>query len=158
MVQDVYQITDILNEVELTSLSNIAETVVSQQYDDIHKITQAVKSKEISELFASILKALLKNEEPSYRNWAIAMYMEGILQFLNMKANQFSKGPKALPEMLPMALRHKIFATFTDDQRISPESKDRAVCYILVLALTCSKFVLDFSTVSTSIKAKKVPQ
>ena len=64
-----------------------------------------------------------------------------------------------MPEIIPMSIREKIFRVFTDDGRISPESKDRCVCYVLVLALIISPyFVLDLSVVTASIKSIGVPQ
>ena len=42
--------------------------------------------------------------------------MEGIVQFLNMRAQQFEKGARGLPEMIPVFMRNKIFNFFTDEQ------------------------------------------
>ena len=42
--------------------------------------------------------------------------MEGIVKFLNMRAPDFAKGARGLPEMIPMSIRHKIFHFFTDEQ------------------------------------------
>ena len=59
--------------------------------------------------------SLYKCDEFS-KNEGIAIYMEGIVQFLNMKSQQFAKGARGLPEMIPMSIRHKIFNFFTDEQ------------------------------------------
>ena len=110
--EDVYNLEHILTDFELQSLQNEAETV-SELYDSKEKISEAQKGRKISDLFAMMLDKNLKI--PDSRNFAIAMYMEGVVQFLGLRANQFAKGIKALPEMLPMAIRQKIFNTFTDE-------------------------------------------
>ena len=113
---------------------------------------------------------------------AVAIYIEGIVNFLNMRANQLARGPRGLPDFIPMSLKTKIFSFFTDKgyvilfrllyyidyllfnkfcvfiifRRISPESKDRAVCYFLVLGLLINNYRLDFSVISNSLKSVKV--
>merc|ERR1712156_630216 len=155
-IHDIYKITDMLTNTELKVL-NSAAVELSKQFDTKDKISEAVKSKKISELFAHMLSHQLN--KPDTEKLAIAMYMEGIVQFLAMRSQKFAQGAKALPELIPLSIRHKIFQVFTDEQRISPESKDRSVCYILVLALIISPFyVLDLSIVTASIKATRVPQ
>ena len=42
--------------------------------------------------------------------------------------------------------------------RVNPETKDRAACYILVLALLLNNYVLDFSVISAAVKSVGVPQ
>ena len=46
---------------------------------------------------------------------AVAVYMEGIVTFINLRSNQLVKGVKSLPDFLPLSIKNKIFETFTDD-------------------------------------------
>ena len=158
-VSDIYKIKDILSENELQNLKSSAEQL-HKEYDTKEKISEAKKGKDrkFGDMFAYFLGENLRNSD--YEKTGIALYMEGIVQFLNMRSQQFEKGPRGMPEIIPMSIRDKIFRVFTDDGRISPESKDRSVCYVLVLALIISpyNFVLDLSIVTASIKGIGVPQ
>ena len=108
---------------------------------------------------------------------AVAVYMEGIVTFINLRSNQLVKGVKSLPDFLPLSIKNKIFETFTDDswvqlvdfvwfhvkifniffsRRVTPESKDRATCYIMVLGLIINNYSLDFSIISNSLKFIKM--
>ena len=106
---------------------------------------------------------------------AVAIYMEGIVQFLNLKSSKFQVGPKVLPNFVPYPLKNKIWDVFTDQgyvmfwkdyfswnyvfqffRRISPESKDRAACYVMILGLMINNYNLDFSLLSNTIKSVKV--
>lgn len=140
-VEDAYPISEILSQNDIKSLIESSE---SFDFTD--------SKLRLSEMFKKHM------ETEDLDKLAIAMYMEGIIHFLNMRAKEFSKGPRGLPEFLPMGLRQKIFNVFTDEQRISPESKDRAMCYILVLGLIINNFILDFSQITNSIKGIRVPQ
>ena len=158
-VSDIYKIKDILSETELQNLKSSAQQL-HEEYDTKEKISEAKKGKDrkFGDMFAYFLGENLRNSD--YEKTGIALYMEGIVQFLNMRSQQFEKGPRGMPEIIPMSIRDKIFRVFTDDGRISPESKDRSVCYVLVLALIISpyNFVLDLSIVTASIKGIGVPQ
>jgi len=157
-VSDIYKIKDILSENELQSLKSSAQQL-HEEFDTKEKISEAKKGKDrkFGDMFAHFLGENLRNSD--YEKTGIALYMEGIVQFLNMRSQQFEKGPRGMPEMIPMSIRDKIFRVFTDDGRISPESKDRSVCYVLVLALIISPyFVVDLSIVTASIKGVGVPQ
>ena len=93
---------------------NSAAVELSKQFDTKDKISEAIKSKKISELFAHMLSHQLN--KPDTEKLAIAMYMEGIVQFLAMRSQKFAQGAKALPELIPLSIRHKIFQVFTDEQ------------------------------------------
>ena len=64
----------------------------------------------------NVIKCLGTNVTNILIKQGIAIYMEGIVQFLNMRAQHFAIGPRGLPEMIPMSIRHKIFQFFTDEQ------------------------------------------
>lgn len=154
-VSEVYKIQDMLSKEELKSLIASAKTLPLAENQEA--INEAHKTKQISDLMAMVLSRQLKEE--NMEKIALALYMEGIIKFMNFKANELSKGPiRSLPDFLPNSIKHKIFQTFTDETRISPESKDRSLCYILVLALIINEFTLDLSIVISSIKFLKVAQ
>merc|ERR1712029_896733 len=78
---------------------------------------------------------------------ALAIYVDGIFQFLNMKGNHFSARPRGLPDHIPIFLRQKIFDNFTD----------KGACYAMILALMINNFVVEFSLISSSLKSIRVP-
>jgi len=44
---------------------------------------------------------------------------------------------------IPAAIRHKVFQEFTSVQgTVSPDTRDKAMCHIIVLALLVNKFKL----------------
>ena len=112
-VHEIYKITDMLTDTELKLLNSAAKEL-SKEVDTKDKISEAVKSKKISELFAHMLSHQLN--QPDIEKLAIAMYMEGIVQFLAMRSHKFAQGAKALPESIPLSIRDKIFRVFTDEQ------------------------------------------
>ena len=88
-------------------------------------------------------------------NLAIAIYMEAIINFINMKSREVAKGPKAMQQFVPIELRQKVFRIFTDEQKnIVPATRDSAVCYVIVLALMAHRNCVEFSDLSSSIRGK----
>lgn len=154
-VHEVYNLNDILSEYDLDQLSE-AVPVFMEEYDTVEKIRAAVKLKQFTELLAVQMEKHVKSGEDS--KLMSAMYMEAILKFLGLKSRDLSKGPRALPSFIPLGIRHKVFNTFTTEQRTTPEGRDRGVCYALVLALIINNFSVDFSAVTSSIRCIRVDQ
>lgn len=106
----------------------------------------------------------------------IALYIEGLLKLLQFRVKDMKSGPKALPLFIPAGLRSKIFATFTDDRyvnrldvvplafsiesfislfsRLTPELRDRCICYIIVLALKISNYSVELNNLMSSVRVK----
>jgi hypothetical protein len=64
-----------------------------------------------SELFGCLAKRLLF--EKDNEKLGAALYLEGLLTLLNMRAKDLNKGERGLPMNLPHGLRNKIFSAFT---------------------------------------------
>ena len=98
---------------ELETLQNSVPEVAAK-FDTKDKIDAVTKGKNrITPYFESELRKYLV--EPNVDKLAVAIYVDGILNFLNMRANHFAAGPRGLPDHVPMFLRSKIFRDFTDD-------------------------------------------
>ena len=85
---------------------------ISEEYSTKEKIQEGLTKRAFSEVLAHSL-----NQNTSFGNedmLAVAIYMEGIVQFLNLRSSQFQIGPKVLPMFVPWALKNKIWETFTD--------------------------------------------
>lgn len=111
-IEDVYKITDILTESEIEKLSEASQSL-SAEFSTFEAITEGLKAKKFTELLAMALKKHV--DEKVDEKLAIAIYIDGIVKFLNMRSSDFSKGPKFLPEFIPLGLRNKIFNVFTDE-------------------------------------------
>ena len=68
------------------------------------------------------------------------------------------RGPKGLPQFVPLDVRAKIFNEFLVQNRFSPESKDRAMCYALIVALMASRYSIEFTAWNNSLKSYKPDQ
>ena len=110
--EEVYSIFDMLSNEEITALQNCVPDV-AKQFEDGHKGFSFSKGRK------KVITPFLENELQQYKQsantdkLAIAIYVDGILHFLNMKANHFSAGPRGLPDHIPLFLRQKIFDDFT---------------------------------------------
>ena len=68
--------------------------------------------------FSSMLGSFLEREfdRSTSETLGIALYIEGLIKLILLRARELSAGPNALPDFIPSALRRKIFDTFTDDR------------------------------------------
>ena len=56
---------------------------------------------------------------------------------------------------VPLIVKRKLFHEFTSLQgTISADSRDKAMCHIIVLALLVNKFQVDFSEITSTFKVK----
>ena len=97
----------------MDSLHSAASELLPQ-YDSEDKIQQDIKARKITDLMADILRKQLRSADE--QKLGVAIYMEAIVKFLNMRAKDFSQGPRALPPYVPMGLKSKVFTAFTEDQ------------------------------------------
>jgi len=152
VVEEVYKLTDMITPDEMESLEECAVGLM-EEYTSVEKIDAAVQSKTFSRLFASHVERLRNNK----KLLCGAIYMEAILQFLNLRAAAFAKGPKGMAQFthIPAAIRHKVFQEFTSVQgTVSPDTRDKAMCHIIVLALLVNKFQADFSELTSCLRTK----
>ena len=142
----------ILNQSELAKLQ-AAATSLAEEYCSDELIKVGIYKKDFSELFGKIL--LREHKEIESINLAIAIHMEAIIQFIGLQRRDFSKGPKGLPNFIPLDIREKVFRTFTNDQNnVVPTTKDSAICYVIVLALMINRYRIAFSDLTSSIRVK----
>ena len=110
-IEDAYRISDILTEEECQQLVESARQI-SEEYATKDQIQNGLTKKAFSEILAHTLH---QNSEFGNEDMlAVAIYMEGIVQFLNLKSRQFQAGPKILPNYVPFTLKNKIWDVFTD--------------------------------------------
>ena len=109
--EEVYNIHDILSIQEIQALQNCVPDV-AKQYEE-GGISLKGKKKAITGFLEHELKQFKTDQNTD--KLALAIYVDGIFQFLNMKGNHFSAGPRGLPDHIPIFLRQKIFDNFTDE-------------------------------------------
>ena len=96
-----------------------------------------------------------EHKEEKSRKLAVAMYMEAIINFIGLKPREFGKGPRAMQYFVPIELRQKVFRLFTNEQDcVVPTTRDRAICYVIVLALINNNYCIEFSDLTSSIRVK----
>ena len=139
-VQGVYNVNDILTENDKDELLKSAREL-SEKYPDKISVEKAIKHGPKEGVFTEILGSALRQNSGEklfcvkilvilicrihfhefFLDWAsedrvaVAVYMEGIVTFINLRSNQLVKGVKSLPDFLPLSIKNKIFETFTDD-------------------------------------------
>ena len=110
-IEDAYRISDILTEEECQQLVESAREI-SEEYSTKDQIENGLTKKAFTEILAHTLR---QNSEFGNEDMlAVAIYMEGIVQFLNLKSSKFQVGPKVLPSFVPYPLKNKIWDVFTD--------------------------------------------
>ena len=111
--EEVYNMFDILSKEEIEALQNCVPEV-AKQFEEEPKGFSLSKGRK--RMITNFLEDELKqyNKMQNLDKLAVAIYVDGIFQFLNMKGNHFSAGPRGLPEHIPIFLRQKIFDNFTD--------------------------------------------
>ena len=157
-VEQVYTLENgILNEGEIAKLLSAA-TSLAEEYSTIDQIKNGMQkslngNKQFSELFGKIL--MQEHKEEKSRKLAVAMYMEAIINFIGLKPREFGKGPRAMQYFVPIELRQKVFRLFTNEQDcVVPTTRDRAICYVIVLALINNNYCIEFSDLTSSIRVK----
>ncbi len=111
-MEEVYRLEDILNESELESLTASADQLMIE-FDTLEKIESGIKGKKFTEILAVALRQQLRAVDQ--QKVAIAIYLESIVKFLNMRSNDFAHGLKALPWFVPIGLKHKVFNSFMEE-------------------------------------------
>ena len=110
-IEDAYRISDILTEEECQQLVESARQI-SEEYSTKDQIENGLGKRAFTEILAHTLR---QNSEFGNEDMlAVAIYMEGIVQFLNLKSSKFQVGPKVLPNFVPYPLKNKIWDVFTD--------------------------------------------
>jgi len=152
-VELVYSLENgILNQREIAQLQSAA-TSLAEEYNSEELIREGIRKKVFSEYFGKIL--IKEHKEIESIALAVAIYMEGIIKFIGINRRDFTKGPKGMSNFIPLELREKIFRVFTNDQNnIDPTSRDSAICYVIILALMISKYRIEFSDLTSSIRIK----
>ena len=151
VIDEVYQLRDIINESDSTSLNRAAESLLSN-YGNADEILNDSKAR-FTDLFRrNLAECRNSNDFECLGKW---IYVEAVMRLLNMRPRELERGPKALPHFVPADIKAKIFKDFLKHDRFSPESKDKALCYALVLALLTNRYSLDFTEVNKALKAFK---
>jgi len=150
-VHGVYNLDDIISQEECGVLSDAADEL-KENYKSVDDVSKAVKMKLFSKMFGSILER--EFDRSNSEILGIALYIEGLLKLLLFRVKDMKSGPKALPLFIPAGLRSKIFATFTEDSRLTPELRDRCLCYIIILALKISNYSVELNTLMSSVRTK----
>ena len=118
-----------------------------QDWSSEEAIDQAEKSKLLSPLGGVIFRKFMKGSGDLGNKVGLALYMEGIIRFSKLRQGDLGRGEKALPNYLPKSVKKKILDHFSistggRSRVVTPEMKDRAVCYVMVLALLINSLKL----------------
>jgi len=156
--EKVYLLEDLLSKIELKHLVDAGENVM-QTYKTLAELKECQKSRQISALGVELLNKCNNMESDVGNRVAIILYMEGIIMFSKLRQGEMRKGEKSLQAFLPLNIKKKIFSHFsinngTSNRIVTPELKDRAVCYVIVLALLANNFKLDSSLLTESMRVR----
>ena len=142
----------ILSQDEQSKLKTAASVLI-EEYKTVMQVKNAIQNKKFSDFFGKLLMRELVNSDP--QSLAIAIYMEAIINFIGLRARELSKGPRGMQDFVPFEIRQKVFNLFTNDQNnIVPTTRDSAICYVIVLALMCNRYCVEFSDLTSSIRVK----
>jgi len=158
LVNDVYKLEDLVTSTELSALSEAAQELL-ENYTTVDDVKSGVEGRTFSPLFGSHLEkcvGISSDNKSSMQRLATAIYMESIVQFVNLRPQAFSQGPRGLRQThFPHIVKDKVFRDFTSLQgTVSPETRDKAMCYVIVLALLVSSFQADFAALAASLRVK----
>jgi len=156
--EQVYLIEDMLSKVELKHLVEAGENVM-QNFKTLEELKECQKGRQLSALGVEFLNKCNNMEGDVGNRAAITLYMEGIIMFSRLRQGEMRKGEKSLQQFLPLNIKKKIFSHFsisngTSNRIVTPELKDRAVCYVIVLALLANNFKLDSSLLTESMRVR----
>ena len=157
--EQVYLVSDILSILEMKQLEEAGERVLAECRDKT-ETDRMVKTRLLSRLGGYLLYGCATSRRDPGHKPAILLYMEGIIKFSRLRPGDMAKGPKILQEFLPPSIGKKIFDTFSDGSRgagnrlVTPELRDKALCYVIVLALLAGDFSIEMNLLSESVFAK----
>ncbi len=155
-VYDVYRKEDLLHPGELEELTSCAEEFL-EGFPGREDIRKAVEEKSISPILGSIMEDLWPRGSSAAPSLGLALYMDCIVTLLGSRVSALDKGgAKILSYVVSSALKTKVFDMFTEgsNHRLTPVSRDRAICHVLVLGLLANNFSLDFHKVSSTLRKK----
>jgi len=150
----VYRVDRILTNKELDSLKEAANQVL-EKYDNINKLKEAQKSKDLSGMGVKLLSKMLETGNPDLSQAAALLYLEGIIKFSRVRIGELRKGVRTLQSFLPMIIRQKILDSFSatsgSDRVRSPELEDKARCHAIVLGLLVNDLSMEVADLTESI-------
>lgn len=155
--EDVFNLNDLLTVSEQDSLADAAETVLSE-YNSATELDRGVKERIFSPLGVKLLSDCLASSGDIRGKSAIILYLEAIIKFTKLRPGEFKKGYRSLQSFIPLGVKKKVWDLFTtgpnNNRCLSPEVQDRAVCYIITLALLATNYKLDLSLLTESIRTR----
>ncbi|TRY79681.1 hypothetical protein TCAL_11915 [Tigriopus californicus] len=145
---DVYKLEDILSDEQREVLSESAQNVLDS-FSDISDLDIAMR-------FSPLVGQIIRDQfhKPDVEFVGVALYIQGLVTLMYARPQMLRQGLKCLPPFLPNAIKTHIFKTFTENNQMSPSSRDKVICYIIVLSLLISNFSVKLLALSKSINKK----
>ncbi|XP_040583261.1 DNA-directed RNA polymerase I subunit RPA49 [Lepeophtheirus salmonis] len=151
--EEVYNLKNMISLNEIEALEAIVKTF-NEKYPTEAKLDAFFKENKISKLVESLYKQE-KNGLGKASTLGIILYIQGALCFADLKDNYFRNGPiQSLPNYLPDFVRKNIYTQFVDDGKLTPMSRDKALCHAIVLALLSSDYRIEFKDLVSSVHVK----
>jgi len=155
--ENVYKLSDLLTVAEQNALADAAETLLND-YNTEDALKNGEKKRIFSPLGVKLLSKCLNDPGDIRQLSAITLYLETIIKFSRLRPGELKKGPRALQAFVPLGVKKKVFDMFStgpaNNKCLSPELQDKAVCYIIVLALLATNYKLDLSILTESIRTR----
>uniref|UniRef100_A0A0K2TY95 Putative LOC101743619 [Bombyx mori] n=1 Tax=Lepeophtheirus salmonis TaxID=72036 RepID=A0A0K2TY95_LEPSM len=151
--EEVYNLKNMISLNEIEALEAIVKTF-NEKYPTEAKLDAFFKENKISKLVESLYKQE-KNGLGKASTLGIILYIQGALCFADLKDNYFRNGPiQSLPNYLPDFVRKNIYTQFVDDGKLTPMSRDKALCHAIVLALLSSDYRIEFKDLVSSVRVQ----
>ena len=153
----VYVLEEILSKSEIDQLRKAGENLL-QDLNSLTELKKAQEKRDLSPLGVFLLNKCLNSENNLGNRVAIILFMEGIIKVSKLRPGQMRRAERSLQQFLPVSAKKKLVSLFLqtkgDTTLVTPELKDRAVCYTIVFALLANTFRLDTSLLSESIRVR----
>lgn len=150
----IYRVEHILTDREVNDMIEACRSVL-EEYNSPQALMEGLKNRIFSPLGVHFLKKQLNNTDLDYKA-ALTLYVDAIVKFTKLRPADLTKGHHALPKYLPNVMKKKIFDEFSTGTRqkrlITPEMKDKAVCYTIVITLMLSGCKVDVSLITESVR------
>merc|ERR1719309_176753 len=151
----IYRIEHLLTGKEIEDLKNACSTIL-EDYNTEKALDDAQDKRVFSPLGGFFLKKLLHQPELDTRSAALTIYLDSIAKFTKLRPGDLTKGYNTLPKYLSLLIKKKIFDLFsTGSQKkriVSPELRDKAICYIIILSLMLNDCKVDVNFITESVR------
>ena len=132
---------------------------ILQEWRTVEDLKKAHDMKILSPLGVHLFTDFINSGDNIDNKVALALYAEGIIKFSKLRQGEMWQAENILQKYLPLTIKKKILSLFSENSGIktgvvTPQLRDRAVCYIIILALTINNWRIDAGLITESVRVK----